>query len=309
MQCDLRNADLLQPVAQLVKALIEHGGHIRLRVRLEGQGGAPDAVALLLLAVAKKLGEAGDQVGLREHHVHRRKHFQAFGQFLHALAQVLGQVDGEFGAVLREFRHAHRHDDAVDGRLGAIALEQIEEAEPLAAVFFVHRVAAGRVEQDAFGGEEPVAVTRAADALDDRAALVGKRKLQAGIEHGRAFARRRVADHDVPGQLVQRRAARHLPELGTLDGLDGFCQAHAQGFHFFALVWCGGLVGGGLFQHAFELVAGLTRTPALPQIRQQPQGEQDTQRDADPDQANLEGLRHQQQEDGQHDHAKNGQRA
>ncbi len=269
VQRDLRHADFLQAVAQFIEALVEQRRHIGLGIRLEGQAGAPDAVALLLFAVAEEFREAGDQVGLGEHHVDRGEHFQPLGQLLHALAQILGEVDGELGAVLRQLRHAHRHHDAVDRGLGTVALEQVQEAEPFAAVFLVHRIAAGRVEQDTFGSEEPVAVARAADALDHRAALVGERKLQARVQHRRALAGRRVADHDVPGQFIERRVAGQLPELGALDGLDRLGQAHAQGFDLLALVGGAGLVGR-LLQRAFQAGARAARAPALPQCARQP---------------------------------------
>lgn len=97
VQRDLRHADLLQPVAQLIEALVEQRRHVGLGVRLEGQGGAPYAVALLLLAVAEEFREAGDQVGLGEHHVDRGEHFQPLGQLLHALAQVLARLMANSG--------------------------------------------------------------------------------------------------------------------------------------------------------------------------------------------------------------------
>jgi hypothetical protein len=130
---------------------------------------------------------------------------EPLGQFLHALAQVLGQVDGEFRTVACQLGHADGDDDAVDRRFLAVFFQQVEEAEPLAAVFVDHGVAARRVEQDAVGGEEPVAVAGAAHALDDFA--VGEGELQAGAGDGRALACGRITDHHIPGQLVQRGVA------------------------------------------------------------------------------------------------------
>ena len=124
-QRDLRGAHFLQPFVQLVEALIEQRQHVAVFFRAVGQGGAPHAVAFALVAVGEELAEAGDQVGLGEDDVDRREHFQPVGQFLHALAQVLGQVDREFGARARQLLDAGGHDDAVDGRLGAMALEQV----------------------------------------------------------------------------------------------------------------------------------------------------------------------------------------
>ena len=107
-----------------------------------------------------------------------------------------------------------------------------EKAQPFLAVFFVHRVAPGGVEQDAFAGEEPVAIARAADALNDGIAAVGEWKLQSRFDDGRGLARCRVANDHVPRQFVQRRAATQLPQFAFLDGLHGVEQTHAQSPNF-----------------------------------------------------------------------------
>ncbi|EDS99872.1 hypothetical protein BamIOP4010DRAFT_6609 [Burkholderia ambifaria IOP40-10] len=281
-QRQLRDADFLQPFVQLLEALVEQRDDVTLLVRLVGQGGAPHAVVLVLVAAAEEFGEAGDQVGLREHHVDRREHLELFRELLNALTEVFREVDRKFGAVAGEFGDARGDDDAVDRRLRTVAFQQAEEAEPFAAVFLVHRVAAGRVEQDPLGREEPVAVARAADAVDHGAVLVRERKLQAGVQHGAALARGRVADHDVPWQFVQRGAARHLADLRRLDRLHRVGQARAQHVEVGGLRVgrergrgrCGDLAGFRLlFQHLAQLLVRALHAPAAPQRDAEPQHE------------------------------------
>ncbi|MCY1517390.1 hypothetical protein D9M68_520690 [compost metagenome] len=300
-QRDLRRSHLFQAFVQLVEAAVEQRQYIAVFLGAVGQGCAPDAVALALVAVGEEFAEARDQVGLGEDDVDRREHFQAVGQLLHALAQVLGQVDREFRPGARQFLDAGGHDDAVDRRLGTMALEQVQEAHPFVAVLFMHRVASGRVQQDAFGGEEPVAVARAADPAHRRAVLVGERKLQAGIDDRAALARGRIADHDVPGQLVQGLVARRLPDFRGFDGAHRLGQPRAQRLHVVA-------VGGGarlhlLFQHVAQVLVGLAGAPPAPQVGAQPQQQADAQGDARPDEADLDGAREQEQEQHQSDQA------
>ncbi|CUI53627.1 Uncharacterised protein [Achromobacter xylosoxidans] len=183
-----------------------------------------------------------------------------------------------------------------------MTLEQVEKTHPFVAVFLVHRVAAGRVQQDAFGGEEPVAVAGAAHAAHRRAVLVGEGELQAGIDHRAALARGGVADHDVPGQLVQRFVARHLADLGRLDGAHRLHQARAQRVHVPAI---GGRAAGLhlLLQHVPQVLVGAARAAPAPQIGAQPEQQEYSQRDAGPGQADLDGVGKQEQEHDQGDQA------
>ncbi|MCY1528047.1 hypothetical protein D9M68_631370 [compost metagenome] len=307
----MRDADFLQAHVELVEALVEQRHGVLLLIAVVGQRGAPHAVALHLVAVAEELGKAGDQVGLGEHHVDRREHLQPLGEFLHALAQVLRKLDREVGPAADQLGNAGRDDDAVDGRLRPVLLEQVQKAEPLLAVFLVNGITARGVEHDAFGGEEPVAVARAADALDHRVALVGERELQARIQNGAALARRRVADDHVPGQLVQRLAARHLTDLRGLDGLHRLDHAPAQlvdlGLALGVAVAHGGI--GLVLEHVAELAVGRARAHAPHEPHQQPQQQQHHE-DADgPDRADFERLRPEQQERAERDGADHRQGA
>jgi hypothetical protein len=255
--------------------LVKKAHHVALFVRFVGQRGAPHAVVFVTVAAAEKFGEACDQIGLGEHHIHRREDFELLGQFLHALAQILRQIDRELGFAAGQLGNARRDDNAVDRRLRPEALEQAKEAKPFGAVFFVHGIAAGGVEQNAFSREEPVAIPRAADAVNHCVVLVGERKLQAGIQHGAALARGRVADHDVPGQFIQRRAAGHLTDLRGLDRFHRIHEARTQ-YVEFGLArgrWGGtgfGLLFGLLLEHFAELVVRAPRAQAAHHPDQQP---------------------------------------
>ena len=306
-----RDRRFFQAFVQLIETLLELRHRVAVAIHLVRQRRAPDAVALDRVAVLKELDETRDQVGLREHQVDRREHLELLGQLLHALAQLLGQRDRDLGLAGADLAQAHRHQDAVDRRLRPVLLQQLEKAEPFFAVFLVHRVAPGRVEQDALRGEEPVAVARAADALDHAAGVVGERELQPRLDDGRALARRRVADHHVPRHLVERGSARGLAELGGLDRLDRFAQAHAQRFDLDPLARRRGL-GGALGLLLDDLLQALRRLPCAPAL-EQPHRQPDEQEHADqhpaPHQRELQRARADEQERRQRHDADHRQRA
>ena len=120
---------------------------------------------------------------------------------------------------LHQVRDADRDDDAVDRLARAVLREEAQERQPLLVVVGLDRVAAGRVEEDAFVGEPPVAVARAADAAYAAAAGVEEGEDETGVLERRRLAGARRADDDVPGQRVERARAR-LPELARLERLD-----------------------------------------------------------------------------------------
>ena len=93
----------------------------------------------------------------------------------------------------------------LSGFFGRYFLSMAEERQPLVVVFFLRRPAAGGVEHDGFVGQPPVAVARAAEALD-RAPPPPRRvrELQARVAQRRALAGAGRADDRVPGQQVQR---------------------------------------------------------------------------------------------------------
>ena len=306
-----RNRHLFQPVEQFVEVFVELRHAVGLGERVVRQRGTPHPFAFGTVAVLEELGEAGDQIGLGEHEIHGREHFERLGQLLHPLAQVLGELDRGLGARLRELGKTGRDQDAVDGCLRALLLQQTEKADPLGAVFFVHRIAAGGVEQDAFAGEKPVAVAGAANALNHAAGLVGKRKLQPRFHDRRALARRRVADHDVPRQLVQRGAAGGLAEARCLDGLDRFAHARVHRFdlgpvfrrsgpaRLFALV----------FNHLFDAPRRAPRQQLAHDPDHEPDGQDQAQRHAGIHQRDLQGVGTQKQKSGERRQTEHAQHA
>ncbi|KAG0748095.1 hypothetical protein G6F24_015448 [Rhizopus arrhizus] len=152
-------AHLLDAFGQLIKVAVEGGQRVTLLLHVERQRRAPHMLALARIEVAEEFTETGDQVGLGEQHVHRREYFQALGDFLHALAQVLGQFDGELRLAAGQLGQAGGDDHAIDRCTRAVLLQQAEEGQPLQPVLDADRVTAGGVEHDAVGGEVPVAVT------------------------------------------------------------------------------------------------------------------------------------------------------
>ena len=312
VQGHARHGGVFQALVQHVELLLELGDHIAPAGGVVRQGRAPDLVAFAAFAVFEEVDEAGDQVGLGEQHVDRREHFQFLGELLHALAQLASQVDCELGLVGAQLGHAHSDDDAVERGLGAVLLEQGQKAQPLASVLFVHRVAAGRVQQDAFGGEVPVAMACAANTLDDVVGVIGKGKLQPRLDHRRALARRRVADDGVPGQLVQGGRAGGFAQAGGLDELDGFGHALAHSRHLVLSPGVGrfphglvGLVGHGLLQRLRRALG----SPAPHTPDDQPGQPEQPQHDPGPDQPDLQGIGAQQQQARQRRDADDSQRA
>ncbi len=290
----VRQAQLLQTIVQFVEMLVEKGQHVlRRAAAVVAQRGAPDPVAFRALAVVEEVGKAGDQVGLGEDHVHRRVHAQALGEFLDPRAQALGQLHRSTGRAARQLGHAHRDQDAVDRRTAAVLFQQVEEAEPLVAVAFLHRVAAGGVEQDAVGGKEPVAVAGAAHALHRLAA--GDREGQPRMRDGAALAGRGVPDDHVPGQLVQGFGAARQAQLRGLDGVDRFQHVLAQHRDFAAAAvgGCSRFAGRQAGRQAFR-GADAPQPPCAPEHA--PQRQQGQRRDECPDQADFEGVGSQQQE-------------
>jgi len=195
---------------------VELGGEGGAQAGAGGHGeverGAPHLRARLAPEVAEELGEAGQQVGLGDDHVDREAHAQRAVELLHAgpdRARVLVALRGRPG---EQVGQAHRDDGAVERLRRPELLQQREEARPRGgvdlAVAALGGVAAGGIEQHGLVGEPPVAVARAADALDGILAhLALERKAQARVHQRRGLAGAGRADEHVPGQLVEVVAA------------------------------------------------------------------------------------------------------
>ncbi len=135
-------------------------------------------------------------------------------QFVQALADG-GGVGLFLGLALRHQvldRDADQH--AVDRLARPIFGQHLEEAQPAfrGRVGFLDIVLGGvlarGVDQHRFLGEPPVAVARTACARDRLGpAWTGQREFQARVDQRRRLARTRRSDDDVPGQIIEIRAA------------------------------------------------------------------------------------------------------
>ena len=158
-----------------------------------GEGRAPDLRAAVAVEAVEELDEAGEQVGLGDQHVDRQAHAEPRVELADALAHVRGIARHLLVVPVHQVGDAQRDDHAVERLARPEALQQVEEAEPGGgvglAVALLRGVAAGGVEQHGLVGEPPVAVARAADALQRAlAARVAERKAQAGVEQRRGLA-------------------------------------------------------------------------------------------------------------------------
>src|SRR6202040_3954804 len=161
-------------------------GRLVIAAAIHRQRHAPDLLALLAAQIVEILDEAGDQIGLGEEDIDR----EADAELIAELAQPLA-----YGARMRQALAARQPDDigdadgdkrAVDRLARAEFLEQAEETLPSRlvgrGVAVLCRVAAGGIEQHRLVGEPPVAVARAADALDRILAVFRReRKVESGI--------------------------------------------------------------------------------------------------------------------------------
>jgi len=97
-----------------------------------------------------------------------------------------------------------RNDRAVQRLARPAQLQEIQHAEPARAISFelIGRVAPRGVEQHGLVGEPPVAVARAAGAVQRAlAGRIAERKAQSGVEQRRGFPRSRRTEHHIPGQV------------------------------------------------------------------------------------------------------------
>ncbi len=206
-------------------------GRLRRRSRgccAERERGAPDLAALALAEVGEELDEAADEVGLGEHHVDRHDHLEAGHHLVDAGAELLRVLVDLLLVGVGEVGEADRHDDAVERLLRAVALEHVEEGEPLLVVVLGGRVATGGVEEDGLVGEPPVAVARAADALAPTRGVEEREVEPRGLERG-GLAGARGADDHVPGQRVERLGALHPAELARLERGEPLGELQLQG--------------------------------------------------------------------------------
>src|SRR5690606_10744661 len=99
------------------------------------------------------------------------------------------------------------------------ALDEVEEGEPLVAVFVLAGPATRGVEDHALARHPPVAVARAAEAAHATARRRQVRELEARVAQRGALSAAGRADDRVPGQRVEGLLAALLAGLERRDGL------------------------------------------------------------------------------------------
>src|SRR5690606_22305777 len=130
----------------------------------ERRGEAPELAPILLRHVTDGLDEAGDEVALREEDVDGQAHREPPLHPVDALAAPLRARGPLVLAGAAEVADADGRDDPVERLLRAEALDEVEEGEPLVAIFVLAGPPARGVEDHALAGHPPVAVARAAEA-------------------------------------------------------------------------------------------------------------------------------------------------
>ncbi|MNK98522.1 hypothetical protein D3C87_1188890 [compost metagenome] len=227
--------DLLPVADQLVHRDAEALSPIGLLVAFVGKGLAHDFAARGFIQLAIEGGETRHQVALGEHQIHRQTHFEQGMGFLNAFAQALGDTLLIFQRGLQDVVDADGDDQAIEWTALAMLAQQLKEGPPFAGLFLVVHVAAGGVQQDCFGAEKPVAVARATQARDPHAFALGVGEIEARlVEHG-ALARRRLPDHQVPGQGVQRILGVAASGLVAVQAFDALQQPLTQQADLFAI--------------------------------------------------------------------------
>lgn len=113
-------------------------------------------------------------------------------------------------------------------------LEKLEEFQPLAAILARRRVTAGRIEQNPFRGEEPVAIPRATHPGHGLPVTV--REIQPRLTDRRALPGCGVPDNHIPRQFVKGRFSRTLAELRGIELVNCRQQSLANLSYFTPLI-------------------------------------------------------------------------
>ncbi len=168
------------------------------------QGRAQHRAAAFDVQVVVEFGEAGQQVGLGEHHIDGRGDLQRALQLGYAAADGGGVGVERVAVGPHQLVQPDRDQHPVDRLQRAMLAQQGEEALPGAGigdrVGVLGRIAPRRVDDGGFVGEPEVEIARAADPLQRR---VGEGKAQAGIEQGGGLAGAGRSDDHVPGAAVE----------------------------------------------------------------------------------------------------------
>ena len=314
---------LVQPFHELLEGgwkLIGRATFVRC---VEVERPAPDLVAGALLEGKKRVKETREQIALGQQQVNGQPDADGRANLVKARAQC--------GCMLCAlYRVEHQQIGDRDGDQRAVqrlprppALQQGEEALPRPAVGhaigLVRRVAPSRVQQHRSVGEPPVAISRAANALDGAAPeFAGERKVQAGVQQRRGLPGAWGTDDQVPGQLVQI-LAPEFPRQGRPESAaraePGASQRGQGGRESLAQLrqlgrLCAARRGRELVDHALVAASGAPGGPALVYeiLKRERRDQRDArivarQRSRIADRCQRSGEPHQQPEGGQAQHS------
>ncbi|MNF67508.1 hypothetical protein D3C84_493240 [compost metagenome] len=199
----LRVDMLANATVQVVQAGVEHRAQAIVMDLPKAEGHAQRLLALVQVQAFEGLAEARQLVGLAQHQVDRWVGVQALGVFFDTRHQLRGQAIALPGACRQQLGQAHHQHQAVDCGFAALLSEGAQKRRELTGRLVIVQIAAGRIDHHRIGAEVPIAVLRAAFTV----AAGGDAGGQAGVGQQRGFACRRHANHQVPGQVRQRRRA------------------------------------------------------------------------------------------------------
>src|SRR4029077_9087447 len=145
---------------------------IRPEMGVEGIGVGPAEHLVLeqgVIDIVEELAEAGEQIAFGDEEVNREAHIEGALDEVELLGQAAGLLGDGVGRVANKALNGEDEEQAVDGAMGAGALEETEKLAPLrgfAGAGIVEEHGAGGVENDAAVGEPPIHVDGAAGALE-----------------------------------------------------------------------------------------------------------------------------------------------
>ncbi len=178
------------------------------RAVLQRKGRTPGRRALVLVDRCEVVGEACEQVRLRDQKIDRKPYAEALVQLEQPLAHRHGVLAPLRQRARQEVGDGDGDEYAVHRLPRSRSLQHGQKAAPRGAVIFPVAVlggkASGSVDQDCPVGEPPVAVAGAADAADGLVpGGIGERKLQSRMTQCSGLAGPWRADDQVPRQLIE----------------------------------------------------------------------------------------------------------
>ena len=147
-----------------------------------------------------------DQVALGHHQVNRHLDFETLHQLIDTGADLLALGAQGFLVIIQQTVGGDYQHEAVQGFFLLVPRQHLQQQRPLPAVALVivrHRVAAGGIEDN--GLVVPLEVQRRALLMLGK---LHRRRNQLGIFQRGTLAGTGLAEHDIPGQYVNRIATQ-----------------------------------------------------------------------------------------------------